>query len=152
MEVRMLKHITPWQVSLAAVTGALALAAIYTNVLIEDRQQSLIESSGYNTVFDASQGATEFIRLEAAVGRYALEPSAALLEEVQLRYSIMESRVALLQQGMVRSLIDAQSVSRNALTTLAAVIVRQSRWSMISGAPATPKSSSTCWRRSKNRP
>ena len=118
----MLKHITPWQVSLAAVTGALALAAVYTNMLISDRQQSLIESSGYNTVFDASQGATELMRFEAQVGRYSMEPNDTLRGDVQLRFAIVESRLKLLREGAIGDLIDAAPSARDARAGLSQAI------------------------------
>ncbi len=118
----MLKHTTRWQVSLEVVTIALALAAVYTNMLISDRQQSLIESSGYNTVFDASQGATELMRFEAQVGRYAIQPSDALLGDVQLRFAIVESRIKLLHQGAIGAVIEAEPFSRDALAGLSRAI------------------------------
>ena len=149
----MLKHITPWQVSLAAVTGALALAAVYTNVLIADRQQSLIESSGYNTVFDASQGATELVRLEAAIGRYAREPSSDRSKEAKLRYAIMESRVALLQQGMVNEPDRLAAGTRDALAALAAADRGRKASGRRSRAPGQCRENPRhAGRRSKSRP
>ena len=118
----MVKHTTPWQLGLEVVTAALALAAVYTTMLISDRQQSLIESSGYNTVFDASQAATELMRFESQVGRYAVEPSAALLSDVQLRFAIIESRINLLHEGEIGTLIQADVPSRDTLTRLSSSI------------------------------
>ena len=111
-------HLGPWQVILAGITGTLALAAIYTALLTSDRQNGLIETTRYNRVFDASQAATELVRLEAAVGRYALAPSQDQRDEVKLRFAIMQNRIEVLQKGSVHALIDETAESRQDLVEL----------------------------------
>ncbi|UDL95965.1 EAL domain-containing protein [Lichenihabitans sp. PAMC28606] len=118
----MLKRLTGWEWSFAVTTALMALVAIYTSVLTSERQQSLIDSARYNTVFDVTQTASEFLQFEAAVGRFALTPSDAAKDAVQLRLAIVQNRLSILKQGGVPLLAARRADLRSPIESLASAI------------------------------
>ncbi len=83
----------------------LALAAIYTSVLINERQRSLTAVSRYNVTWLVSQGVVEVVRLQAAIAAYQLRPEEESAENVLLWLDIVASRAQLLGGGEVMHFI-----------------------------------------------
>ncbi len=86
-------------------TGFLVLAAVYTSVLIVQRQQSLYAVSRYNATWLLSQAAVEVARLEAVVGASTMPDSGVGQDEVQLWLDIVGNRVRLLDSGEVHEFV-----------------------------------------------
>ena len=107
-----------------AATAFLALAAIYSSVLIVERQHSLYAVSRYNASWLVSQAAVEVARLATTVGTSTMKGSGIGREEVQLRLDVVANRVQLLDSGEVREFIksspDLEAISRSFGETAAA--------------------------------
>jgi diguanylate cyclase (GGDEF)-like protein len=88
-------------------TGFLFLAAIYSSVLIVQRQQSLYAVSRYNTSWLLGQAAVEVARLAAMVGASTIPGSGVGKDEVQLWLDVVGNRVQLLDSGEVREFIQS---------------------------------------------
>jgi diguanylate cyclase (GGDEF)-like protein len=89
------------------VTGFLLLAAVYSSVLIVQRQQSLYAVSRYNTSWLLSQAAVEVARLAAMVGASTIPGTSVGKDEVQLWLDVVGNRVQLLDSGEVREFIQS---------------------------------------------
>ena len=83
----------------------LAMAAVYTSVLINERQRSLTAVSRYNVTWLVSQGVVEVVRLQAAIAAYQLRPEAESAENLLLWLDIVASRAQLLGGGEVMHFI-----------------------------------------------
>jgi diguanylate cyclase (GGDEF)-like protein len=88
-------------------TGFLLLAAIYSSVLIVQRQQSLYAISRYNTSWLLSQAAVEVARLAAIVGASMIPDTGVGRDEVQLWLDVVGNRVQLLDSGEVREFVQS---------------------------------------------
>jgi diguanylate cyclase (GGDEF)-like protein len=86
-------------------TGFLLLAAVYSSVLIVQRQQSLYAVSRYNTSWLLSQAAVEVARLAAVVGASTIPGTEVDKDQVQLWLDVVGNRVQLLDSGEVREFI-----------------------------------------------
>ena len=87
------------------VTGFLMAAAVYTSILIVERQDALGDVSRYNVTWLVSQASLELARLQTTVGAYAVKGSGIDAEEVQMRLDIVGNRVQLLSSGEVGEFI-----------------------------------------------
>jgi len=81
---------------LAVIAALFAVAAIYLSILIDQRQEALSKSSRYNLAFAAVQTSFEVTRLGQALGAHRISPQALPARDVQVRFEIFLSRVALL--------------------------------------------------------
>lgn len=81
------------------------LAAIYTSVLIVERQEALRQVSRYNVAWLASQAVAELTKLQQQVATFAVPGSQTGKEQVELRLDILANRVGLLRRGEVRDLV-----------------------------------------------
>lgn len=85
-----------------AVTAFLVIAAVYTSILIVQRQNSLQAISRYNVTWLLSQAGVEVARFQAAAAASAVPNSGVGAEDVQLWLDIVMNRVRLLNSGEVR--------------------------------------------------
>jgi diguanylate cyclase (GGDEF)-like protein len=83
------------------VVAFLAAAAVYTSVLIIERQQSLRAISRYNVTWLVSQAALEVGRLQTAISSYRIRPDNDSHDTVQLWLDIVANRSVLLSSGEV---------------------------------------------------
>jgi diguanylate cyclase (GGDEF)-like protein len=90
------------------VTVFLVALALYTTVLIVQRQRALGEVSRYNTTWLTSQAAYEVARLEGAVGAFTVKGSGVDKDNVQLRLDIVLNRVSLLDHGEMADFIKSR--------------------------------------------
>lgn len=92
-----------------AATGFLILAAVYTSMLIVQRQASLQAVSRYNVTWLLSQAAMEVARLEAVVGASVVPESIVNHDDVQLWLDIVSNRIRLFDSGEVREFLRSSS-------------------------------------------
>jgi hypothetical protein len=85
--------------------SVLVAAAIYTSLLIVERQESLQAISRYNVTWLLSQSIQEVIRLEAVIGASTIPGAGKDREDVELWLDIVASRLLLLDSGEVREFI-----------------------------------------------
>ena len=107
---------------LVAVAGLFAVAAVYTSVLIVERQKALQQVARYNTTWLASQAVVELERLQQRIAAYALPGSGFDREEVQLRLDILANRVQLLRGGDVQELTAESPELQAVVSGLAAAV------------------------------
>ena len=79
-------------VSLFIITG-------YITYLVHERQSELQKLTRYTDTWSVSQMVSEYMRLEASLGAYALGVDRVDRDQVRLRLDIMLSQIELLQQG-----------------------------------------------------
>src|SRR5262245_61531787 len=103
-----------------ATIALFAVAAAYISYLIVERQQALRDTAYYNIAWVASQAGNEVLRLELPLAAYASGKATA--EEVQLRFEIVESRLALLQDGRIGPMTDGNPEAKGVVDDLAAAI------------------------------
>ena len=93
------------RVSLIVLMGGLAGAAGFIASLTV-RQQNLFEAlTRYNSMFETTLGAVEFMRLQTELAAYAMPNMPVERADVQLRLDILRNRLSVLRQGEVRMLI-----------------------------------------------
>ncbi len=92
----------------------LIVAALFTSVLVVERQDALRQLSRYNAMWIASQAANEYMRLEEVIARTLVPGGQVNADEVQLRLDIVASRLSTLQNGEFGEFIH-QSPDRQAL-------------------------------------
>jgi diguanylate cyclase (GGDEF)-like protein len=104
-------HVLPrsFRLVLIGVIGFLLFAAVYTSVLIVERQRSLYKVSRYNASWLLSQSAVEVARLAAMVGASIIPGSGVGQDDVQLWLDIVKNRVGLLAGGEVREFIQSSA-------------------------------------------
>lgn len=93
---------------LLSLVALLIASAIYTSMLIIERQTALRQVSRYNVSWTVSQAAMEVTRLQAAVGAFAIHPGARERAAVRLWMDIVASRIPLLEAGEVGDFIRGQ--------------------------------------------
>jgi len=86
---------------LAGVIALIAGAAVYTSVLIVERQSALRSVSRYNVTWLVSQAATELGKLQQRVTATAFPGSGVDEDEIQLWLDVLANRVGLLRSGEV---------------------------------------------------
>lgn len=93
------------RVSLIVLMGGLAGAAGFIAALTV-RQQNLFEAlTRYNSMFETTLGAVEFMRLQTEIAAYAFPDMPVERADVQLRLDVLRNRLSVLRQGEVRMLI-----------------------------------------------
>ncbi|EIM29328.1 putative bifunctional diguanylate cyclase/phosphodiesterase [Microvirga lotononidis] len=90
---------------IALVIGGFLIAAIYISVLVVQRQGALRQISVYNPAWEASQAASEFVRLEHRLSEFERPGSGVDKDEVALRYDILIGRVKMLNEGDFHALL-----------------------------------------------
>ena len=110
------------RVLLIAATGFLVVAALYTSVLIVERQKSLNAVSRYNATWLLSQAALEVARLEAVVGAANIPGTNVDADEVQLWLDIVANRAHLLDSGEVRDFVQASPETQTIVKDFRATI------------------------------
>jgi diguanylate cyclase (GGDEF)-like protein len=109
----------------AVIIGGFLISGAYISVLVVERQDALRQIAGYNPAWEASQAASEFIRLEHRLSEFARPGSTVDSDEVELRYEILLGRVKILNEGKFNALLqrdpDHQVTLRQLEMTLAAV-------------------------------
>jgi len=93
------------RLGLLAMVPALALAAVYTSLLIVQRQRTLGEVSRYNVTWLVSQAGLEIARLQGAAAAALLPESRVKEGDVQLRLDIVANRVRLFEGGEVADFV-----------------------------------------------
>lgn len=113
--------------ALAFVVTVFLAAAVYTAILIGDREARLSESSRASLQWTASQTVSEMLRLEAAIARAAV--GVATIDNVRLRFSIFSNRVSTLTRGEfsefaagVPAVLEAVELSQVAVDTIAPLV------------------------------
>lgn len=91
-------------ICVAAIT-LVAAAALYTTVLIAQRQAVVQEQSNYNISWLASQSGLELARLEALVGASQIPDTGVTQRQVLTWYEIVRNRIQLLTHGDVLSAV-----------------------------------------------
>jgi diguanylate cyclase (GGDEF)-like protein len=86
---------------IGSVIVFLAACAIYSSVLIGERQTALAKLARYNVTWLTSQAALEMAKLVEKVGATQVAGSGVDADAVQLRLDIMESRLRILRDGEV---------------------------------------------------
>ncbi|WP_160938137.1 putative bifunctional diguanylate cyclase/phosphodiesterase [Teichococcus coralli] len=102
--------------ALAVFAATIVLAAVYTSVLIVERQDALRQVSRYNVAWLTSQAVVELQKLEQRVAASGLPGSGVDQDEVELRLDILANRVQVLSIPEVRDL----STSKPELGTVVA--------------------------------
>ncbi|WP_262029170.1 putative bifunctional diguanylate cyclase/phosphodiesterase [Microvirga sp. Mcv34] len=90
---------------IALVIGGFLIAAIYISVLVVQRQGALRQIGVYNPAWEASQAASEFVRLEHRLSEFERPGSGVDKDEVALRYDILVGRVKMLNEGDFHALL-----------------------------------------------
>ncbi|ANY81746.1 hypothetical protein BB934_11640 [Microvirga ossetica] len=90
---------------MAIVIGGFMVAGAYISVLVVERQGALRQISAYNPAWEASQAASEFIRLEHRLAQVERPDSGVDKDEVELRYDILAGRVHMLNEGDFHELL-----------------------------------------------
>ncbi|SUE43352.1 Bacteriophytochrome cph2 [Roseomonas gilardii subsp. rosea] len=112
------------RVSLIVLMGGLAGAAGFIAALTV-RQQNLFEAlTRYNSMFETTLGAVEFMRLQTEVAAYALPNMPVERADVQLRLDVLRNRLSVLRQGEVRMLIRRNPENAGLLDRLGETIER----------------------------
>ncbi|APT57896.1 MAG: bifunctional diguanylate cyclase/phosphodiesterase [Azospirillum brasilense] len=112
------------RVSLIVLMGGLAGAAGFIAALTV-RQQNLFEAlTRYNSMFETTLGAVEFMRLQTEVAAYALPNMPVEHADVQLRLDVLRNRLSVLRQGEVRMLIRRNPENAGLLDRLGETIER----------------------------
>ena len=83
---------------LFAVLALFAIAAASTSFLTIQQDSTVNRLASYDDAFDAGQGAVELLRLQDAVGAFALGRPDASPELVELRYEVLETRLDVLNR------------------------------------------------------
>ncbi len=91
---------------LIAVTLVLVVPAGSTFILSQQRATDLLEVSHYNDVFDVSQMQAELTRLDAELGRFALQPGPEAADLVRLRFEVLLNHTDMLKQTGVIETVD----------------------------------------------
>ncbi|PZP45433.1 MAG: hypothetical protein DI601_09910 [Azospirillum brasilense] len=112
------------RVSLIVLMAGLAGAAGFIAALTV-RQQSLFEAlTRYNSMFETTLGAVEFMRLQTEVAAYALPNMPVERADVQLRLDVLRNRLSVLREGEVRMLIRRNPENAGLLEQLGETIER----------------------------
>lgn len=90
-----------------AATSFLILAAVYSSMLIVQRQASLRAVSRYDATWLLSQAALEVARLEAVIAASTIPGAQISQDDVRLWLDIVSSRVTLLDSGEVHDFIQS---------------------------------------------
>src|SRR5690349_13578087 len=91
-----------FKVLFIGITGFLVLAALYSSVLIMQRQTALREVSRYDTTWSLAQAVIEVSRLEAVLADSAIPGSSSDPDGVSLWLDIVANRLGLLSSGEVQ--------------------------------------------------
>jgi diguanylate cyclase (GGDEF)-like protein len=86
------------RVPLFAVLMLFACAAAYTSFLTIQQDTTVNRLASYDDAFDAAQGAVELLRLQDAVGEFALGSPDASADNVEIRLEVLENRLAVLER------------------------------------------------------
>jgi diguanylate cyclase (GGDEF)-like protein len=92
------KRRTEARLPLFAVLLLFAFAAVYTSLLTIQQDATVNSIARYDDAFDASQGTVELMRLQDAVGAFALGLSDASVDMANLRLDILENRFQILDR------------------------------------------------------
>jgi diguanylate cyclase (GGDEF)-like protein len=87
------------------ITAFLIIAALYSSVLIMQRQTTLREVSRYDTTWSLTQAVLEVSRLEATVAAAAIPESSVDDDDVALWLDIVANRVELLSTGEIQGFL-----------------------------------------------
>ncbi len=86
---------------IGSVIVFLAACAIYSSILIGQRETALAKLARYNVTWLTSQAALELAKLVEKIAASAVPGSGVDADEVQLRLDIVENRLHILQDGEV---------------------------------------------------
>jgi diguanylate cyclase (GGDEF)-like protein len=92
------KRRTEARLPLFAVLLLFAFAAVYTSLLTIQQDATVNSLARYDDAFDASQGTVELMRLQDAVGAFALGLPDASADIANLRLDILENRFQILDR------------------------------------------------------
>ena len=121
---------------LLAILVALVIPAGLTFHLSQQRTIDLLDKAHYNEVFDASQAERALFRLDAEIGRFALNPSKDGADLVRLRFEIFLNHVNVVSEGVTRLSMDAVAPDLTPALTVATAAVAPTISGMESpGAP-----------------
>ena len=109
---------------LVAVAGSMASAAVYTSVLIAEREDTLARVSRYSITWGASQAVSELTRLQQRLAAYAAHPASGGVDrdEVQLRLDIVANRIELLRRAGTEEFLGLHPEHRATVQDLAAAV------------------------------
>jgi diguanylate cyclase (GGDEF)-like protein len=107
---------------IAVIIGGFLIAAIYISVLVVQRQGALRQISVYNPAWEASQAASEFVRLEHRLAEFERPGSGVDKDEVALRYDILAGRVKMLNEGDFHALLERDPQHQSTLRRLDATL------------------------------
>ena len=96
-----------FKTALAAVVGTFVVAALYTAVVIGDRQESLKKVSRYNVAWLAGQATTELGRFGMRVSQFGDPGTTVDKDEVRLRHEILLNRLGVFGSGDFREFVQA---------------------------------------------
>ncbi|WP_165491101.1 putative bifunctional diguanylate cyclase/phosphodiesterase [Lichenihabitans psoromatis] len=113
-----------FKIVLFALMCCLIAAAVYTSVLVVQRQDALKQLARYNTMWIASQAVNEYMRLEENLARTAVPGSALDQDDVQLRLDIVAGRVNTMANGEFGEFVSALP-ERKALVAQLTSVVQQ---------------------------
>ena len=97
-------------------------AAVYTSVLISERQEALGRVSRYNVSWLAAQASAEHHRLQREVAAFMVPGSDVTREEVQLRLDIVANRASVMQGKEFEAVILRDPDLRTTIGDLAATV------------------------------
>jgi diguanylate cyclase (GGDEF)-like protein len=92
------KRRTEARLPLFAVLLLFAFAAVYTSLLTIQQDATVNSLARYDDAFDASQGTVELMRLQDAIGAFALGLPDASSDMANLRLDILENRFQILDR------------------------------------------------------
>lgn len=109
---------------LTAIILSLFIITGYITYLVHERQGELQKLTRYTDSWSVSQMVSEYMRLEASLGAYALGVDSVDHDKVRLRLDIMLSQIELLEQGDLGSFI-RKDAGRKATVASLIHILRQ---------------------------
>jgi two-component system, cell cycle sensor histidine kinase PleC len=116
--VRSLRRI---KLALAGVIVAFAAASIYISLAVSAQQNVLSEVSRYNVAWAVSQAVSELLRFEQRIA-VARMKGAADLDEIRLRFEILQNRLQILRHGDVAAFAAEDPERAGAVRALAAAL------------------------------
>ncbi|XXD09053.1 putative bifunctional diguanylate cyclase/phosphodiesterase [Klebsiella sp. R445] len=109
---------------LTAIILSLFIITGYITYLVHERQGELQKLTRYTDSWSVSQMVSEYMRLEASLGAYALGVDSVDHDKVRLRLDIMLSQIELLEQGDLGNFI-RKDAGRKATVASLIHILRQ---------------------------
>ena len=111
------------QAGVVLLTFVLAIAAVYSSLLIFDRQSAMGQISRYNLGWTAGQAGMEVARLQAAIGAFASTGAEPERDAVGMWLGLIENRISVLHGGEPGGFIRSHAELSGILEQLSATVL-----------------------------